>query len=95
MAEETREDPGGTVDATTKEEDTAKENTETWATEAASTATDIRTTKEPERTAQMTETQEAGGLPGAPNYSNQDASRSRNSSVEPGVRTNGALEQDR
>ena len=63
MAEETREDQGGTVDATPEEEDMEAGNTEIGATEPASTATEIRTTTEPERTVQTTETQEAVGTP--------------------------------
>ena len=64
MAEETREDPGGTVDATTEAEDMVAGKKETGATEPASTATEIRTTTEPAKTAQMTETPKADGTPG-------------------------------
>ena len=63
MAEETMEDPWGTVDATTKEENMAAESTATEARESADTATETWTTPEPERAAQMIETQEAGGTP--------------------------------
>ena len=58
-AEERREDPVGTVDAPTEEEDMVAVNIETGAMEPASTTTEIRTTPEPVGTAQMTETPEA------------------------------------
>ena len=64
MAVGTREDSGDTVDATTEEEDMVAESTATEAMEAADTATWTWTTLEPEKTAQTTETQEAGGTPG-------------------------------
>ena len=64
MTEETMEDPGGTVDALTEEEDMEAGSTATDAMEVANTVAWTMTTPEPERTAQTTETQEAGGTPG-------------------------------
>ena len=64
MAVETKEDPEGTVVATTVGEDTADESTATEAMEAGGTATGTRTTSQTGRTAQATENPEAGGTPG-------------------------------
>ena len=64
MAEETTEDPGGTVAATTVGEDMVAESTAIEVTEAEGTATGTRTTPEPGGTAQATENHEAGGTPG-------------------------------
>ena len=64
MAEGTTEDPGGTVAATTEEEDMAAESTAIEDMEAGGTATGTRTTPEPGRTAQAIENPEAGGTPG-------------------------------
>ena len=64
MAEETTEDPGGTMAATTAREDMVAENTAIEVTEAEATATWTRTTPEPWRTAQATENPGAGGTPG-------------------------------
>ena len=63
MAEETTDDPGGTVAATTEGEDMAAESTAIAAMEAGGTVTGTRTTPEPGRTAQATENPEAGGTP--------------------------------
>ena len=63
MAEETSEDPGGTVDATTEEEDIVAWSTPTDATDAAGTAAWTWTTPGPERTAQITENPGAVGTP--------------------------------
>ena len=64
MDEGMTEYPGGTVAATTEEEDMVAESTAIEATEPGSTATGTWTTPEPERTAQATENPEAGGTPG-------------------------------
>ena len=64
MAEETTEDRGGTVAATTEGEDMAAESTAIEATELGVTATGTWTIPEPGRTAQATENPEAGGTPG-------------------------------
>ena len=64
MAEEATEDPGCTADATAEEEDTVSGSTATEAMGAANTAAETKITPEPERTAQIIETQEAGGTPG-------------------------------
>ena len=64
MAEETTEDPGGTVAATTAGDDMVAENTAIEVTEAEGTATWTRTTPENGRTAQATENPEAVGTPG-------------------------------
>ena len=64
MAEEMTENPGGTVDATTAEEDMVAGSTATEAMEAAGTATETWTAPEPGRTAQITENPGAGGTPG-------------------------------
>ena len=64
MTEETTEDPGGTADATTEEEDMVAWSTQTEATEAAGATTVTRTTPEPGRTAQMAENPGAWGTPG-------------------------------
>ena len=61
MTEEMTEDPGGTVNAPTEEEDMEVWSTATEAREAANTVAWTRTTPEPERTAQTTANQEAGG----------------------------------
>ena len=64
MTEETTEDPGGTADATTEEEDMVVVSTITEATEPAGTATGTWTTTQPGRTAQRTENPGAGGTSG-------------------------------
>ena len=64
MAEETTEDPWGTVTATTEGEDMVAERTAIGVMEAGGTATETRTTPEPGRTVQVTENPEAGGTPG-------------------------------
>ena len=64
MAEESTEDPEGTVAATTDGEDTVDESTVTEAMEAGGTTTGTQTTPETGRTAQETENPEAGGTPG-------------------------------
>ena len=64
MAEETTEDPGGTVAAITEGEDMVAESTAIEVMKSEGTATGTRTTTEPERTAQATENPEAGGTPG-------------------------------
>ena len=64
MAEETTEDPRGTVAATTVGKDMVAESTAIEVTEAECTATGTQTTPEPERTAQATENPEPGGTPG-------------------------------
>ena len=64
MTEEMMEDHGGTVDALTEEEDMEAGSRATEAKESENTVAGTRTTPEPERTAQTTETQEAGGTPG-------------------------------
>ena len=64
MAEETTEDPVGTLAATTVEEDMVDESTAIEVTDAEGTTTGTRTTPEPGRTAQATENPEAGGTQG-------------------------------
>ena len=64
MAEETTDDHGSTVAATTEGEDMVAGSMATEATEPGGTATGTWTIPEPERTAQATETIEAGGTPG-------------------------------
>ena len=64
MAEETTEDPGGTVAATTEGEDVVAESSSIEVMGPGGAATGTRTTPEPGRTAQATENPEAGGTPG-------------------------------
>ena len=64
MTEEMTGDPEGIVDAPTEEEDMEVMSTATEAREAANTVAWTRTTPEPERTAQTTANQEAGGTQG-------------------------------
>ena len=64
MDERMTEDPGGTADATTEEEDMFAGSMATEATEPGGTATGTWTIPAPERTAQATENPEAVGTPG-------------------------------
>ena len=64
MTEETREDPGGTVDATTVDGDIVAESTASGAMEPAGMVTWTSTIPDHERTARTTESQESGGTPG-------------------------------
>ena len=64
MAEEMREDPVGTVAATTEEDDMVAESTAIEVTDAEVTATGTRTTPDPGMTARATENPEAWGTPG-------------------------------
>ena len=57
------EDPGGTADATTEEEDVVARSMAVEDAEPGGTATEAWTIPEPARTAQATENTEAGGTP--------------------------------